>query len=208
MSTPAPPPLSMTTFADFMVSDPLSQLAKVREVRRQYDKPYGPGGDFWSRWRDEIERNLRHGVDGVEPIWRNAKNNRSEQYRSACEGYEKFIGKRSIEFLGHPEPALWQHLGLVVRVNPEWLVRMGTTTMVIKLHLKKQLTINQRLANPLLYLLDQFHGAPVGGPKVAILDVHRGKLWQRRTDNRDFDGVLRMQAAAFLAGWASLDKAA
>jgi len=42
---PKPITISMTRFADFVVTDPLGQMTKVREIRRQYEQPYKPGGD-------------------------------------------------------------------------------------------------------------------------------------------------------------------
>lgn len=199
--------ITMTRFGDFVVSDPLGQLAKVREVKRQYEAPYGPSGDFWSRWRDGV-RNLHRmsgSRDGLDLIRAGAKDNRAQQYGSACEGYAKFWGRKTIEFVGSPKPVLWTHHRLQVKVNPEWVLRINGVDTLVKLHLKEKLALSQRVANPLLHLLDQHFGAPVGGPQVALLDVHRGRLWQKRTEIRGIEPVLRMQAAAFLAGWDQVD---
>lgn len=199
--------ISMTRFADFVVTDPLGQLAKVREVRRQYEQPYRPGGDFWSRWREEVEH--LHRAKGcraaLPPIAADAKDNRVDQYGSACTGYAKFWGRKQIEVAAHPQPATWVHDQLGVRINPEWVLQVNGNDIVVKLHLKEKLTLNQRLANPLLHLLDLHFGPSVGGPPVGILDVHRGKLWQPTSTPSGMEAVLRMQAAGFLVGWFQMD---
>jgi hypothetical protein len=195
----------MTRFADFCASDPVAQLSKVREIRRQYEQPYAPSSDFWSRWRDGIEAVHRRGGhrDDVRAVAKQAQDNRGDQYGSAAEGYRKFWGYKRIEFMGLLTPAIWQHDRLQVRVNPEWLMSINGKRTVVKLHLKDRLQLNQRLANPLLHLLDSHFG--VDGRAVGILDVHRGKLWTPTAESRSMESVLRMQAAAFLVGWDTLD---
>lgn len=202
-----PVKISMTTFADFVVADPLGQLARIRDVRRQYQQPYSPGGDFWSRWREGVERihSQGEGREALRPIGKQAKDNRAEQYTSACAGYAKFWGRKQIELRGHPKPALWVHDALQVKVNPEWVLGVKGEDVIVKVHLKEKLTLNQRLSNPLLHLMDLHFGPSVGGPSVAILDVHRGRLWRQKGDLSTIDAVLHMQAAAFLAGWVQLD---
>ena len=204
---PKPITISMTRFADFVVTDPLGQMAKVREVRRQYEQPYKPGGDFWSRWREDVERLHRKGStrETLPPIGKDAKDNRVEQYSSACEGYAKFWGRKNLAVVGHPKPAIWAHDHLQVRANPEWILEINGKQFVVKLHLKERLVLSQRLSNPLLGLLDMHFGTAVGGPDVAILDVHRGRLLRPTTSLNGMGTVLHMQAAAFLAGWADLE---
>lgn len=199
--------ISMTRFADFVVADPLGQLARLRDVRRQYERPYRPSEDFWSRWRDQVEA-IHRGAgsrNDLPVVATEAKDNRTEQYASACDGYSRFWGRKQLEVVAHPRPAEWTYQSLTVRVNPEWVLRVNGTDYVVKLHLKRDLTLNQRLANPLLHLLDTRFGPLRDGPPVAIVDVHRGKLWKQSAAVPGIDAVLQMQAAAFLAGWAQTE---
>lgn len=199
--------LSMSRFADFVVSDPLGQLAKLREIQRQYQKPYRPGEDFWSRWREAVEQ--LHRSDGTRQDLASATataiSRRREQYRSAADGYGRFWGRKRIEVVAFPRPRDWVHQTLTVRVNPEWVVRVNGEVVVMKLHLKRNLPLNQRLANPLLRLLDVQFGPEVDGPEVGVLDVHRGRLWRAGAMPSDIDTVLEMQAAALIAGWRQLN---
>jgi hypothetical protein len=190
----------MTSFAGFVVADAPGKLAKVRDVKRSYESDYHPSGDFWSRLRDGVERIHRNGGSKkeLEAIWRQAKDNRPALYRSACEGYAKFWGRRRIKFVGTPKPALWSHSRLKVRVNPEWVLDIDGQRTLVKVHTSKDLVLNQRLVNPLIWMIEDTHP---GDRQAIILDVHRGKAWQRRNDRIDFDAVLRMEASAFIAGW-------
>jgi hypothetical protein len=200
--------ISMTSFADFVVCDSLGQLAKVRQIRRQYESEYFPSKHFWSRFIEGVESILNQGGsprDLVE-VYEKAKDNRPKPYASACEGFKKFWGRHELELAGTPKQATWDHERLRVRLNPEWLLTIDGKPMVIKLHVKEKLPFNQRLANPLLYMLDQRFGPSVGGPAVGILDVHRGKLWTPSRSNQDLDLVLHMQAAAFIIGWDVLEQ--
>lgn len=198
--------VSMSRFADFCASDALSQLAKVREIRRQYEQPYSLSADYWSRWREAVEAIHRRGGSkrDLPTVSFQAKDNRAPQYASACDGYARFWGRKSVEFVGTPEPATWRHGRLTVRVNPEWVLRVNRKRTVVKLHLKERLPLSQRLANPLLHLLETNFGRR--DTTVGLLDVHRGRLWVPTRESRTLDSVLRMQAAAFLAGWDECDR--
>jgi hypothetical protein len=200
--------ISMTSFADFVVCDSLGQFAKVRAIQKQYEREYFPGADFWSRFQQGVETILSNGgrpadLDG---IYQSARHNRGSQYDSGCKGFRKFWGKQKIELAGTPQVATWDHGRLQVRVNPEWILRINGELVVVKMHLKKNLLLNQRLVNPMLYLLNQKYGSAVEGPRVAILEVHQGKLWKPGKSQRDLDPVLHMEAAAFVAGWEVLER--
>jgi hypothetical protein len=199
--------ISMTSFADFVVCDSLGKFSKVKAIRKQYEREYFPGADFWSRFQESVEAILRsEGRPGdLEEIHQSAKHNRGGQYLSACEGFRKFWGNKGIELISTPKVATWSHNRLQVRVNPEWILKINGDPTVVKLHLKKDLVLSQRLANPLLHLVDQKFGTKVGGPRVAILEVHQGKLWTAGRSGGDLEPVLRMQAAAFVAGWDVLE---
>lgn len=209
MSATSVGPISMTSFGQFCAAaDPLGQLSKVREIRRRYEQDYTPGGDFWSRWREAVED--IHARDGgreeLAGLGQRAQANRGPQYVSASAGYEAFWGRKRIELVGSPKPAIWVHDRLRVRVNPEWLLRVNGKLVIVKLHLTERLPLNQRLANPLLHLL-QIHFSS-SDQTVGILDVHRGKLWRPTAASRAMDDVLRMQAAAFLVGWDASERTA
>src|SRR4051812_37394120 len=96
-----PPPISMTNFAGFVVADAAGKLSKVKSIKRTYDKPYSPGADYWSRWRDDIEAVHRNGGSpaDLDRIWRGAKDNRPQGYKSACEGYRQFWGKKRVTWI-------------------------------------------------------------------------------------------------------------
>lgn len=195
--------VSMTSFATFCAADPTGQLAKVREIRRQYEQDYRLAVDFWSRFRNGLESVHRKGGtrDDLAKALSTAHESRRGPYSSALDGYRRFWGKKNIELMAALAPALWAHDRLQVRVNPEFLLRINGKPTIMKLHLKERLPLNQRLANPLLYLLESNFGS--GDTAIAILDVHRGKIWTSSKRRASMEHVLHMQAAAFLVGWDS-----
>ena len=200
--------VTMTSFADFVVCDSLGKFSKVKAIHKQYEREYFPGSDFWSRFLEGVVVVLRSGgkPQDLDEIHRSAKHNRGDQYSSASKGMRRFWGNKSIELISTPKVATWDHGRLQVRVNPEWILSINGELTVVKLHLKKDLVLSQRLANPLLHLVDQKFGTAVGGPRVAILEVHQGKMWTVGKAQRDLEPVLHMQAAAFVAGWDVLEK--
>lgn len=132
--------------------------------------------------------------------------NRLGPYASALDGYRRFWGKQNVELIAPLTPATWSHDRLRVRVNPEFLLRINGKPTIMKLHLKARQPLNQRLANPLIYLLEAGFGST--DKSIALLDVHRGKLWTGGKKRSSMEDVLRMQAAAFLVGWESCRPAA
>lgn len=196
---PDPPQITMTSFAGFVVADSTGQLSKVRDVKRRYEQEYTRGGDYWKRWIEDLQGLLRRreAKDQLPLVGRAAPNVRHDQYSSASEGFGHFWGRKIIELRPCPLPVTWQHGRLKVRVNPEWWLNINGTRTLVKLHTTRDIVLDQRMANPLIHLLAESFP---GDHDILILDVHRGKAW-RQTSRRDFGPVLRMQAAAFLAGW-------
>ncbi len=98
-------------------------------------------------------------------------------------------------------PVLWKPGRLTVRVNPEWRLRIDGSDVIVKLYLKRDRPLTQRLANPLIALLDLHIVPSIEGAEVVLLDVHRGKPFRRTRASAGMRTVLGMQAAAFIAGW-------
>jgi len=192
----------MTSFADFVVSDSLSKFSKVLAIHRQYEREYSPAADFWSRFQQGVEGVLSSGGKPIDldEVHKIAKDNRSTQYLSACRGFQRFWGNRTIELIGRPKTEIWEHDRLQVKINPELIVRIDGRAMTLKLHLKDKLTLTQRLSNPLLFLLDQKFSSELEPRGVGILDVHRGKLWIPGSSRKVLEPVLQMEAASFLQG--------
>ncbi len=205
---PKPIRISASRFIDFMVSDTMGKLAKVREIQQQYEQPYAPGSDFYSRFREGIVQIHRDGGTRADlaALHEDAKDNRAKPYRSACEGYGKFWGRKQLKVSSQPKPVLWEAGRLQVRLNPDFILEIDGVPMVVELHLKESLPVNQRAANPFLGLLDRHFGNGAGGPTVGLLDVHRGKLFKQTSKVRDLEATMLMEAASFVTGWEELER--
>lgn len=197
--------VSLSQFQDFLIApDPSAQLARVREIYKILLRPYRPGQDYWSHFREGVAEIHERGGSPAEldSIIDSAPDARIAQYKSALDGYRRFWGIKNIQLEKTPQPAKWERGRLQIRVNPEWILRVGHQQLVMKLHLKKRYELDQRAANPVLLMLTEHFGPRVGGPQVGLLDVHRGKLWTiRRRSIDEISGVVHMQASAFIAGW-------
>jgi len=132
------------------------------------------------------------------PIWERAHPTRSEQYRSACQGYGTFWGNRKIEWLGGVLPAQWTHDRLTVNVHPEMEVLIDGVPTVVKLHTDAKQVLDQRLANPLIDMMRRLYP---GDHETLIVDVHRGRAFVLKLTRADYDVQLRMEASSFLMGW-------
>jgi hypothetical protein len=180
--------ISLSQFEDFLLApDPAAQLTRVREIYRSSLKPYRPGRDYWSYFREGVEQVHRQGGRPTEldAILDRVPESRLPQYRSAIDGYRKFWGSREIVFQRSLGPAIWRSGRLEVKVNPEWTLGIGGNSVAIKLHLKRRYELDQRCANPVLLLLTEHFGPRVGGYPVGLVDVHRRKLWRIRRNSID-----------------------
>lgn len=198
--------VTATRFADFIVTDGLGQVARVRQIQRQWDDGYSQSSDYWKRWRSGVEAVHRSGAGraGLGPLLDITRADRLENYRSAVDGYRRLWGRKTIEFVNSPRSRLWRSGELSVRVNPEWYLLIDGEITTVKLHLKRELPLTQRLADPVLHLLDVTFGPASGGARVALFDVHRGRVYLQRRAIPDIDAVLEMHAAAFVAAWRRL----
>ena len=108
--------------------------------------------------------------------------------------------RRRVEWVGQPRRAVWLADPLRIRVDPELHVTIDGDPHVIKLYLKAHPSeaLTQRTANPLAWLLDHCHGH-LGRP--LVLDVLRGRAFGLTGHGRDYESLLRAQAAAFVSLW-------
>lgn len=197
--------ISLSRFTDFLVTDHLGQVAKLREIQRQFEEPYGRGGDFWAGWRDGAATHLAESGSrsSMDLIASSAHERKRRQYESACAGLQKYVGRKDVECLRVPSPVIWTYDRLNVRLNPDLEARIGDVVHVVKWHLKQDLMLDQRTVNPLLDLMESHFGGD--GRIVTIVDVHRGRGFVRTRSSPDFETTLWMQAASFVLGWAELE---
>jgi hypothetical protein len=196
-----------TQFVDFIVADAVGRLSRVRETQRQYER-YLPEPDFYAGFRDGLEQLHRDDADRSElsTLYEQADGRRSRSYRSACDGYAKFWQGRAISVVARPRPVIWASGRLRVRLSPDFVYEIDGEQVIVELHLRQDLPVDQRHANPLLSLLHDQFGAGRDGSRVGLLDVHRGKLFHPTDTVEDLDTTMLMEAAAFTTGWEVIER--
>jgi hypothetical protein len=87
-----------------------------------------------------------------------------------------------------------EHMGKQ-RVYPEEL-KQRAARMVLEWRAERN-----RTDGGIKEVAEQLGGTTDDVNGVAIIDVHRVKIFTMRSPTRRLEGVLHMQAAAFIAGW-------
>lgn len=198
-------PISMTQFYPFVLADPVSKRTQLRTIKMSLGT-YTPAVDYWRLLRLQVQAHHRFnpgpGLDALDTAVELAHPSRKHNYQLAVGNYRRFVGRKKIEWLGHPKRKLWDAGDLQVRVNPELWVSINGEPHVIKLFLRTEpkWALDQRLANPLVHLLGQCHG-DLGTP--LVIDLMRGRAFGLTGSGVDYDGLLRAQAAAFVSLWRS-----
>ncbi|MDH3678967.1 MAG: hypothetical protein OEV40_03345 [Acidimicrobiia bacterium] len=203
---PSPPgPISMTQFYPFVLADPVAKGTELRTIKLSQGR-YTPAVDYWRLLRLQIMAHHRFdpgpGLDALDTAIELAHPSRKANYRIAVAHYRRFVGRKQVEWLGRAAPGIWEAEDLQVRVNPELWVSIDGEPHVIKLFLRSEpkWALDQRLANPLVHLLQCCHG---GLGTALVLDLMRGRAFRLSRCGVDYDRLLRAQAAAFLSLWNS-----
>ena len=197
------PKISLSRWVDFLAADNQAKVTKVGEILRQYERDYSPGGDYWRPFRSGIVRfhQAGAGATALDRIVDDAPPDRRDNYRDAVAGYRRFLGRRRIELGETPRAAEWKlDDRLIVRLNPDATLILRGDPVVVQFHMKAALPLDQRLANPVLFML----AGAYGSQQVGLLDVHRGRLLTPTRLRRRHEIVLRAQASAFTETWHAL----
>jgi len=198
-------PISLTQFYPFVLADPLTKRAELRAIKASHGV-YTPALDYWRLLRLQIISHHRYtpgrGLDALDTAIELAHASREANYRLAVSNYRRFVGRRWVEWLGRPMRSLWEAGDLAVRVNPELWISIDGEPFVVKLYLRSdpRWALDQRLANPMVYLLQRFHGR-LGRP--LVFDVLRGRAFGLTRADVDYESLLQAQAAAFVSLWRS-----
>lgn len=200
-------PISMTQFHPFVLADALAKRSQAMAIRRTLGQ-YTPAVDYWRLLRLQIVAHHRYGADpepgpdALDTAIELAHPDRKAHYTTAVVNYRRFLGRKQIDWIDQPRRAIWLADGLKVRVNPELHVTINGDPHVVKLYLRTHPSqaLNQRNANPLVWLLNHCHGH-LGRP--LVVDVFRGRAYGLTRPNYDYESLLRAQAAAFVSLWDS-----
>ena len=99
---PATINISLTDFIDFAISSGAKRITKVRELMNR--GTYGPEKDFYRHLRDGLADWHRAGgtLADLHALAQHPNPDKAAVYATMVQGYAKFIGRRTCEWLGAP----------------------------------------------------------------------------------------------------------
>jgi hypothetical protein len=196
------PPISLTTFVDFVLASGTPRLTCIRNAKAMYSTEYHPPFDFYKQLREFIIEMHSAGKPASALdrfVVSNANAKKAATYRECVASYKKLMGSRPIEWTGS-EAAKWEIGDLSVKVNPELGLRIDGVNHVVKLYFKQPQPSKLRLET-MLHLLEKVLPKNNKPAIPAILDVPRGKLIVPTVRVNGLDALLAGEAAAFVAMW-------
>ncbi|MCB9742518.1 MAG: hypothetical protein H6740_07965 [Alphaproteobacteria bacterium] len=199
------PEISLTDFVDFVTRNGTPRLTKVRQIRRRGD--YQPIHDFWRDMRGALveHHRLDEDADALDAVLEDVRPGQVELYKSAIQGYRRFLGRKHVQWI-EPPRITWFQAGLGVRVNPELgLVIDGVPTLV-KVHFKDAKLKKRRIECILLLMEDALRAHCEPQVRMAVLDLHRGKLFYSDAPKWNQRPFLISEAAAFSTMWTELER--
>lgn len=198
------PEISLTDFVDFVSISGSARLTRVRDIldRGEYD----PIRDFWRELRNGLvawhasgvadRRNIEELLNGVPEL-------KLEHYRSAIEGYRKFLGRKSVTWF-EPPRVVWTHGAMNIRINPEIGLEINGEKHIIKLHFKSRPISKRKVECILLLMEDAMRSKVAPDVHFSVLDVWKGRLLTSNQPRWNLRPYLIGEAQAFTTMWTEL----
>jgi hypothetical protein len=199
--------ISLTTLIDFVGKSGTPRLTCVREAHARYDDAYHPAKDYWRGLRNGIVGAHQPGgtTDDLAALPGRVTEAKAALYAQGVAGYRRFLGRKSVSWF-EPQSGEWVAHGLRVRLNPELGLVIDGAPHHVKLYMKRE-PLRRVSVQPLLYLLSQVPAGPSGATPLVV-DVQRGKGFAPDARTQRVGPLLAGEAAAFVAMWRDLDRAA
>lgn len=199
------PPISLTTFVDFVIASGTPRLTVVRKAKEQYLQKYEPPFDYWKQLREAIVDGhaAEAPAEALKHLLANLDDKRKIQNYTACaNGYAKWLGKKNISWLGAMTQK-WTSGDLIVRVNPEIGLLINGQKHIIKLYFKQQ-QLSKLRVDTVLHLLHSTVVSKENGMIAGVLDVRNGKLISPTVSQAEIHALLVGEALAFSGMWKAL----
>lgn len=168
--------ISLTQLVDVIARKGRNKAKMVFSIQRQLAEPYDPKKDHYRALRRALQDShlhsdpkeyLDHFLQTVtEPA-------RAKRYASLVRGYKRWIGRKQIDRFDSI-PVLYEHMGVVVRVNPELGLVIAGQPHVLKLYMKDQ-PLRREDAEVVAAVMRHAYGED-GSTRYAVLDVLNAKL--------------------------------
>ena len=193
--------ISLTTFVDYVYANPSSHIGLVAREKKRYEEGYHPTRDYYKVLRDGIESLHQSGgpKTDLDTLLQSAHPPRLQNYIQCIDGYKRWWGRKTVEWIDDPGTARWTSGTLEVIVNPELLLEVNGDRFLIKLYFKSDKLSKPRI-DALLHLIDIELGSLLAATS-GILDVRRGRLITPTRTIPHIDALLAAQAVSFATLW-------
>ena len=193
--------VSLTQFLDYAAAkDGEARATIVKRAKKQMDEGYSPHSDYYRQLRLAIQK-----ADGtkIDLGDLNFSANRSDNFRQACQGWNRFVGRKSFE----PKTVRrtdWTYRDLTVRINPELALRQNGVTTFYKLYFKDEKLL-KRDTKPIYQMMTEMlelqHDEDVG-----IIDLRSGCVVNKPkvVPSPKLAAILRGDAESFITLWRTL----
>lgn len=197
--------VTLGAFAHYLVARGSGRLDWLARARRTYESEYSPGGSFYDDWVRSAVRGRFAGDDAASVAAASAKPRqepRRRAYEELSAGWLRWLGpdlRRPVR-VGASVCAAG---GVDVSVRPQLgLVRPDGGVEVVWLYMKGD-ELSQEAAWAALRLLELRMDDICPGGSPVVVDVRRAAEFvpPRRGWRKDFDALLRSEAAGLAALW-------
>jgi hypothetical protein len=201
--------LSLTEFVDFSVKTGSARITQVQEIKDRDKDEYAPYKDYYKEAREGIVEFHTQGKvsrSDLDAILKGVRIEKHANYVSVIDGYKRFLGRKTFGW-ELPPRSLWVCDDVAVIVNPELCLSRDGRKIVVKMYFKSE-PLTKAKAQLILHLMAQELSARVPKHAFAILDVRRGKLFEKDSvstmTTKKLSALLKGEAAGFLTMYNSL----
>ena len=209
--------ISLTTFMDYVTATYAGKARVVRELLTKRlalaELQRARGRAFDSDYYRPIKKFACKLTQGVSPerLDRLVKSDprKREPFELCATGLQCWVERARPVWVRSPEHGVWSSGGLIVRIDPELIVRISDEYILVKIHFKKTVLSHgpgKVRTSLVLHLLETTLGSD--DLRAAVLDARRGALVRNENPMRDAELVLRGEAASFVEIWRNLQDTA
>lgn len=174
--------ISLTQLVDVIARKGRNKAKMVFSIQRKLAEPYDPKKDHYRALRRALQD--AHGQSDPKGYLDNflctvTEPARAKRYASLVRAYKRWIGRKRIDQFDLL-PAVYEHMGIAVKINPELGLIIDGKPHALKLYMKDQ-PLRREDAEVIAALMRHAYGDDAS-THYAVLDVQNAKL---HSFNRD-----------------------
>ena len=196
--------ITLTEFINFVRKSGSAKATVVRAAKKRRDDDYEHFTDYWLAFREELMRihKKKKGKEELDGLLNDIPKDKVLNYQLAIDGYKKFWGRKTIEWVNVYKKT-WAIGDLRIALNPELGLVIDEKIYIIKLFFSSTETLDKKHADLILTLMEKELREKVGGdePIFAVLDVKKGKLFEKKDKDMKLYSLLKGEAQSFESQW-------